>query len=43
MLSLCVMVPVWIQVQNKMEDKAQVLSNQSRERFHMWKSSIKGE
>lgn len=32
------MVLLWIQVQNKMEDEALLLSNQSRERFHMWRT-----
>lgn len=36
-LLLGVMVLLWIQVQNKMEDEALLLSNQSRERFHMWR------
>lgn len=34
--SLGVMVLLWIQVQNKMEDKARLLSNQRREWFHVW-------
>ena len=33
--SLGVMVLLWIQVQNKMEDKALLLSNQRREWFHV--------
>lgn len=35
------MVLLWIQVQNKMEEKTQLLSNQRREWIHMWEEKKK--